>query len=186
MPHRRSFSGRPIQPISSWNCRRPYGPIYPLILLRYFAGMKPDNFSTQAPPAITGVIETALYVDDLSRAIPFYQGLFGFPILQQDHRFCAFDIAGRSILLLFLRGASLEPAPLSWGDMIPPHDGKGPLHFAFAIPRGSDGAWEIHLRNAGITIESTITWPRGGRSLYFRDPDGHAVELLTPGVWETY
>lgn len=148
--------------------------------------MKPDNFSTQAPPAITGVIETALYVDDLSRAIPFYQGLFGFPILQQDHRFCAFDIAGRSILLLFLRGASLEPAPLSWGDMIPPHDGKGPLHFAFAIPRGSDGAWEIHLRNAGITIESTITWPRGGRSLYFRDPDGHAVELLTPGVWETY
>src|SRR5436190_3798649 len=101
MPHRRSFSAWPIQPISSWNGQT--APIYPLILLRYFTGMKPDNFPAQAPPAITGVIETALYVDDLSRAIAFYQGLFGFRMLQQDHRFCAFDVAGRSILLLFMR-----------------------------------------------------------------------------------
>jgi catechol 2,3-dioxygenase-like lactoylglutathione lyase family enzyme len=91
---------------------------------------------------------------------------------------------GSSVLRLFLRGASLEPALLPRGDAIPPHDGSGSLHFAFAIPRGSDGAWETHLRNAGITIESTVTRPRGGRSLYFRDPDGHLVELLTPGVWE--
>src|SRR5262245_43534221 len=122
----------------------------------------------QSPPPITSVIETALYVDDLPRAITFYQGLFGFRLLQQDHRFCAFDVAGRSILLLFLRGASLEHAPLPWGDTIPPHDGNGPSHFAFAIPRGSDATWETHLRHAGITIESTVTWPRGGRSLYFR------------------
>ena len=26
----------------------------------------------------------------------------------------------------------------------------------------------------------------GGTSLYFRDPDGHSVEIATPGVWETY
>jgi catechol 2,3-dioxygenase-like lactoylglutathione lyase family enzyme len=31
-----------------------------------------------------------------------------------------------------------------------------------------------------------VKWPRGGESLYFRDPDGLAVELATPGVWETY
>jgi len=148
--------------------------------------MKPNDSALPGPPPITGVIETALYVDDLSRSIAFYQGLFGFRLLQQDHRFCAFDVAGRSILLLFLRGASLKPAPLPWGDAIPPHDGHGPLHFAFAIPRGSDEAWTTHLRNAGIAIESTVTWPRGGRSLYFRDPDGHALELVTPGVWETY
>ena len=131
-------------------------------------------------------METALYVDDLARANAFYQRLFGFRVLQEDHRFCAFDVAGRSVLLLFLRGASREPVPLPWGHTIPPHDGHGPWHFAFAIPRGSDAAWESHLRDAGVTIESTVTWPRGGRSLYFRDPDGHAVELLTPGVWETY
>jgi catechol 2,3-dioxygenase-like lactoylglutathione lyase family enzyme len=51
---------------------------------------------SQARRRLLGVIETALYVDDLSRAIAFYQGLFGFRLLQQDHRFCAFDVAGSS------------------------------------------------------------------------------------------
>jgi len=143
------------------------------------------NKPTTEAPAITGVIETALYVSDLPRAIAFYQGLFGFPILIQDHRFCAFDVAGRSILLLFLRGASLDPVKLPWGT-IPPHEGSGPWHFGLSIPPGSDGAWEQRLREAGITIESSFNWPRGGRSIYFRDLDNHAVELLTPGVWETY
>src|ERR1041385_2979962 len=127
---------------------------------------------TSRAPAITGVIETALYVDDLSRAIDFYKELFGFPVLAQDRRFCAFDVGGRSVLLLFLRGASNEPQQLPPG-AIPPHDGNGPLHLGFAIPAGSEAAWETCLGGAGIAIESTVTWPKGGHSLYFRDPDGH-------------
>jgi catechol 2,3-dioxygenase-like lactoylglutathione lyase family enzyme len=31
-----------------------------------------------------------------------------------------------------------------------------------------------------------MEWPRGGTSLYFRDPDGHLVELATPGLWSIY
>ena len=31
-----------------------------------------------------------------------------------------------------------------------------------------------------------MKWPRGGESLYFRDPDGHLVELATPGLWANY
>jgi len=42
------------------------------------------------------------------------------------------------------------------------------------------------LREHGIAIESTITWPRGGTSIYFRDPDGHLLELVTPGIWDIY
>ena len=37
-----------------------------------------------------------------------------------------------------------------------------------------------------IEIESRVTWPGGGTSLYFRDPEGHLLELLTPGVWQIY
>jgi catechol 2,3-dioxygenase-like lactoylglutathione lyase family enzyme len=137
------------------------------------------------PPSITGIIETALYVDDLPRAVSFYQDLFAFPVLHQDHRFCAFDVAGRSVLLLFLRGASTEPNQMPWG-IIPPHDGQGPLHFGFSIPPGTGEAWEEFLLSRNIKIESSFTWPRGGRSIYFHDPDGHVVELLTPGVWTSY
>ena len=35
-------------------------------------------------------------------------------------------------------------------------------------------------------IEGRTVWSRGGHSIYFRDPDGHLVELATPGLWATY
>ena len=38
----------------------------------------------------------------------------------------------------------------------------------------------------GLAIEEEREWPRGGTSLYFRDPDGHLLEVATPGVWSIY
>ena len=72
------------------------------------------------------------------------------------------------------------------GGTIPPHDGQGPLHIGFAISADELAAWEDRLLERGIAVESRITWSRGGTSLYFRDPDGHLLELLTPGLWATY
>jgi catechol 2,3-dioxygenase-like lactoylglutathione lyase family enzyme len=37
-----------------------------------------------------------------------------------------------------------------------------------------------------VNIESRVKWPRGGESIYFRDPDDHLVELVTPGTWAIY
>jgi catechol 2,3-dioxygenase-like lactoylglutathione lyase family enzyme len=54
---------------------------------------------------------------------------------------------------------------------------------AFAIPFGELRAWEDHLRSRDITVESRVGWPAGGTSLYFRDPDGHSLEVATPGLW---
>jgi catechol 2,3-dioxygenase-like lactoylglutathione lyase family enzyme len=42
------------------------------------------------------------------------------------------------------------------------------------------------LSEAGVTIEGRTKWPRGGVSVYFRDPDGHLLELATPGLWPGY
>jgi catechol 2,3-dioxygenase-like lactoylglutathione lyase family enzyme len=42
------------------------------------------------------------------------------------------------------------------------------------------------LAEHGVGIESEVQWDLGGTSLYFRDPDGHSVELATPGVWPIY
>jgi catechol 2,3-dioxygenase-like lactoylglutathione lyase family enzyme len=136
-------------------------------------------------PELTGVLETARYVEDLDRSVRFYQALLGLEILEQDDGFCGLSVLGRQVLLIFRKGAKMAPSA-DPAHSVPPHGGSGQLHLAFAIPASSLAAWEERLRGAGIPIESRVTWPRGGRSLYFRDPDGHSLELATPGTWATY
>ncbi len=136
-------------------------------------------------PRVTGVLETCIHVEDVARSAHFYERLFGFHRLGSDERFCAFDVAGRDVLILFRRGGTSEAVALP-GGVIPPHGGSGHLHFAFAIPAEDFRAWEQRLSEAGVKIESRVKWSGGGESLYFRDPDDHLVELATPGIWATY
>jgi len=44
---------------------------------------------------------------------------------------------------------------------------------------GSDASEETN----GVPIESEVRWPRGGRSLYVRDPAGNSVEIASPALW---
>jgi catechol-2,3-dioxygenase len=118
-------------------------------------------------PKLSGVIETALYVDDLDRARAFYEEVLGLSALTSDSRFLAFDVGGRSVLLLFRRGSTLEPLHLP-GGVIPPHDGSGPLHMAFAIAAAELPDWEKRLGEHNVAIEGKTDWPRGGKSIYFR------------------
>ena len=136
-------------------------------------------------PTLSELKETSLYVDDLDRSKSFYTTVLGLPVLVDDERFCALDVAAKHILLLFVRGASLEETRLP-GGTIPPHDGAGSLHIAFAVTSKELPVWETHLQFNKVEILSRVYWPRGGQSIYFRDPDGHLLELLTPGVWQTY
>jgi catechol 2,3-dioxygenase-like lactoylglutathione lyase family enzyme len=137
-------------------------------------------------PSLNGVLETSLYVDDLDRASRFYEDLFGLSrVIEGDARLRAYSVAGRSVLLLFKRGASNCVTQLPFGKM-GPHDGSGSLHLAFSISIEDLSGWEKVLADRGIAVESRVQWPRGGTSLYFRDPDNHLVELATPGVWTIY
>jgi len=136
-------------------------------------------------PNLLGVLETVLYVDAFERACPFYEQVLGLNSIYRDQRLCAYDVGARGVLLLFLRGHSLETVKLS-GGTIPPHDGSGPVHIAFSIAADDLTAWEAQLADAGVTIEGCTKWPRGGISIYFRDPDGHLLELATPGLWPGY
>jgi catechol 2,3-dioxygenase-like lactoylglutathione lyase family enzyme len=136
-------------------------------------------------PRLTDLKETCLYVDDLPRAKQFYGQVLGLRSLVEEYRFCALDVESRHVLLLFVRGSSDKGAELP-GGTIPPHNGAGPIHVGFAVDAAELPKWEAHLGAHGVDILSRVSWPRGGRSLYFRDPDGHLLELLTPGVWSTY
>jgi catechol 2,3-dioxygenase-like lactoylglutathione lyase family enzyme len=134
---------------------------------------------------LDAILETALYVDDLDRARLFFQETLGLSELYRDKRMCALSVAARNVLLLFVKGASNQTAILPGGE-IPPHDGDGRIHVAFAIPADDLEAWERRLAGRGVAIEGRTRWPRGGTSIYFRDPDDHLLELATPGLWTTY
>jgi catechol 2,3-dioxygenase-like lactoylglutathione lyase family enzyme len=133
-------------------------------------------------PRVSQILETSLYVEDPGRSRSFYERLFGFTAFFQDERMCAMEVPGEQVLLLFRHGMTDMPAP-GPGGFIPPHHGRGALHLAFAIPFPELAAWEAHLQEQAVAVESRLRWPHGGTSLYFRDPDGHSLEVATPGLW---
>ena len=136
-------------------------------------------------PRLNGVLETALYVDDKARSVRFFHEVMGLPILLDQERLTGLDAGGNSVLLIFARGQSVDGEDTPGGH-IPGHDGAGPLHMCFKIAEADYDEWRSHLRKAQVKELSEVTWPRGGRSYYFEDPDGHVLELATPGLWWTY
>jgi catechol 2,3-dioxygenase-like lactoylglutathione lyase family enzyme len=131
------------------------------------------------PPNSEGILESSLYVDDVSVSAGFYRSVFGFQVISDfGERGCAVQAGARQVLLLFRKGGSRSTPS--------PHDGDGNLHVAFAIGASELAHWERWLADNRIPIEERRTWDRGGVSLYFRDPDGHLLEIATPGVWSNY
>jgi catechol 2,3-dioxygenase-like lactoylglutathione lyase family enzyme len=134
-------------------------------------------------PRVSQILETSLYVQDPGRSRAFFESLFGFTAFFEDERMCALEVPGEQVLLLFRHGMTDTAAPGPGGGTIPPHYGQGSLHLAFAIPFSELAAWEAHLAEHAVAVESKLRWPHGGTSLYFRDPDGHSLEVATPGLW---
>jgi catechol 2,3-dioxygenase-like lactoylglutathione lyase family enzyme len=127
---------------------------------------------------IKAVVETAIYVDDLQATETFYQTILGLRVIGKEpghHVF--FQVGEASVLLAFRAETTLK------SDSLPAHGASGPGHFALGIEAESFDAWRKLLQGHGVTIEKEVEWPRGGKSLYFRDPAGNLVELVTPGVW---
>jgi catechol-2,3-dioxygenase len=135
-------------------------------------------------PAIVGVLETAVYVDDMERASQFYEGTLMLDVMFKDARVRAYKV-GRSVFLVFKRGASNRNTEMKIGN-IPAHDGLGAIHMAFAIAADELADWEKLFAERGVAIEGRVKWPKGGESIYFRDPDGNLLEFATPGLWENY
>jgi len=130
-------------------------------------------------PKTEGLLESSLYVADVTTSVHFYQNILGLRVISNfSARGCAMQAGNRQVLLIFKKGGSRA--------MQTPHDGEGELHLAFAIAAADLASWEAWLAENEITVEEKRAWELGGQSLYFRDPDRNLVELATPGVWSIY
>ena len=127
---------------------------------------------------IARIVETGVYIDDIEAAGRFYGGVLGLQELgREPGRHVFFRVGDAQVLLLFV------PEGTETGDILPSHGARGPGHFALGIAPGDLAAWRARLEAHGVAIEHEADWPRGGHSLYFRDPAGNLVELVTPGIW---
>ena len=99
-------------------------------------------------PPVRGVLETAIYSDDLARAHSFYGGFLGLECVLDTPRMLTYAVAPAQVLLVFKRGATREDIETPEG-LIPGHHSEGPAHFAFAIAAGDYAAWKAHLQEAG-------------------------------------
>lgn len=124
------------------------------------------------------IVETSLYGDDLPALEAFYTDVLGLTLWDKDpHRHLFFQVGPANMLLLFKPDATLQSG------IFPEHGARGPGHAAFGIPADELAAWRTRLQSHNVVIEKEFNWPKGGHSLYFRDPAGNSVELITPGVW---
>ncbi|MDQ6876002.1 MAG: VOC family protein [Actinomycetota bacterium] len=131
----------------------------------------------QRPPTTgAGIHHAALICSDVERTIEFYQGLLGFPLIElvenrdypgSSHFF--FDVGNRTLLGFFdFPGLGLSPAVEAIG---------GVQHIAISVPRDRWEQLRERLDEAGVAY----TGPERGipESMYFRDPDGIGIELLS-------
>jgi catechol 2,3-dioxygenase-like lactoylglutathione lyase family enzyme len=131
---------------------------------------------------IEGILETALYTDDLDAAEAFYGGVLGLEkVLRAGNRHLFFR-CGEMILLIFDPKETVKP-PSSDALPVPPHGATGPGHLCFRMRAEAIDRMVEKLNKAGIVIESDFRWPNGARSIYFRDPAGNSLECAEPMLW---
>ncbi|MDN2566464.1 VOC family protein [Aquibium sp. A9E412] len=131
----------------------------------------------------SAVLESALYVSDLDEAERFYGAVLGLERLQRVEGRHVFFRCGASVVLLFDPDATSEPPAPDARLPVPPHGARGPGHLCFAATADEIVRWKAHLEAHGIAIEAEFEWPKGGRSIYFRDPFGNSLEFAEPRIW---
>ena len=132
---------------------------------------------------ISGILETCLYAEDLDQARSFYSSFPGIEFVSQDEGRHVFFSCGGGMLLIFNpKNTSTEQTQIN-DSRIPLHGTEGEGHVAFAIDENDRDDWKQFLKDNHISIESEVMWPNGSVSLYFRDPAGNSLELVSPKIW---
>jgi catechol 2,3-dioxygenase-like lactoylglutathione lyase family enzyme len=135
------------------------------------------------------ILESAIYAEDLDAAEDFYGRVMGLDRLTRAEGRHVFFRCGQGVLLVFNPAATSTPPAADSRLPVPPHGARGQGHLCFAATADEIVSWKTHLEAHGVAIEADFHWPagkdepRGGRSIYFRDPAGNSIEFAEPRIW---
>jgi len=136
----------------------------------------PQTPEDWAAEHILGIYETHLPVRDLDRSLAFYTGQLGLKLARRlPERDVAFLWTGpKEVGMLGLWGAGSAPLGMS-------------LHFAFRATKAAvlgactqlpaQGITPLGFTGDPITEPVVLGW-MPAISVYFKDPDGHSIEML--------
>jgi catechol-2,3-dioxygenase len=117
----------------------------------------------------------------------FYINILGLEFVSEEKDRHVFIKAGQSMLLIFNPNKTLaNDAVNDIGTKLPIHGAFAPpsiIHFALEIDKQNYDNAKRMLNERNIKIEKEITWGKCTNSIYFRDPAGNLVEIITPGSW---
>ena len=133
---------------------------------------------------ITGIIETCLYAENLDDVREFYLSLPGLKLVAEEEGRHLFFSCGSQMLLIFNPQHTANEQTDVDGQSVPLHGSHGSTHLAFAIHDDDLDKWRKFFHENRIPIESEVTWPNGTTSLYFRDPAGNSLEVVSPQLWK--
>lgn len=131
----------------------------------------------------TGILESALYAEDLDAAEAFFRDVLGLETISRVGERHVFFRCGEGVLLIFNPAETVKPPAPDARLPVPPHGMRGEGHVCFRASEEEIDRWKAHLGAHGVAIEAEFEWPKGGRSIYFRDPAGNSIEFANPMIW---
>ncbi len=131
-----------------------------------------------AVPPLGGVLEAAVYGEDLAALERFYAEVLGMEAIARKQGRNVMMRCGQSVVILF------DPAVSARVEgMVPPHGARGPGHVAFVAADDDIDRCRARFQALGVPIEAEIDWPDAGTSLYVRDPAGNSIEVAPASLW---
>lgn len=119
----------------------------------------------QSSLKVTGIDHVVFHVKDLPRARKFYVDFLGMEVEHERDWQCFLKCGNQGIALF----------EVDDGDDI--HGGSEMNHMALRLVSGDYEGVKKTLEGAGIQVHGRKGDPR---CIYFHDPDGHKLQLLTP------
>jgi catechol-2,3-dioxygenase len=130
---------------------------------------------------INKIIETCIYTSNLEEMKNFYINYLGLDLVSEEKGRHVFLKVGKNMLLIF----NPENTLTNLNNIFPKHGAMTPpsiIHFAFEIKKEDYDNWKRLLKTNNIDIEKELEI-RNSKSIYFRDPSGNIVELITENFW---